>query len=175
MSRLAVPLLALAGALSLLSCSSPRSEASVAASRAAFERLTSLQGEWVGEGLPDVPGPMTVTYRLTGGGSAIIETLFPGTPTEMVTLYTLEGGQLMLTHYCSMGNQPRMRAETMQGDVLVFRYAGGANIDPWRDDHMHDARFEFVSENELLAEWTGWSGGRPAPEHVARVRFTRKS
>jgi hypothetical protein len=177
-------MLALACALSPLSCSTPKTAkatktvkpaASAAAAKAGFERLATLQGDWVGEGPADVPGPMTVNYKLTGGGSALVETLFAGTPEEMVSIYTVEDGELVLTHYCMLGNQPRMRAEPLQGDVLSFHFVGGANIDPTRDEHMHDARFEFVSKDELITQWTGWSDGHPDTEHVARLHFTRKS
>ena len=167
-----------------LSCAAPDggpatgsagSAGSAAAAQAGFERMAALEGEWTGEGPADAPGPMTVTYELTGGGSALVETLFANSPGEMVTIYTIEEGALMLTHYCALGNQPRMRADPLQGDVLVFRFAGGANIDPARDDHMHDARYEFVAQDELLIEFTGWTGGRPDSAHQARVHLKRKS
>jgi len=178
MPRRAAVLVALACSLAV-SCSAPGGHAadptSAATAQAGFERMKALEGEWTGEGPADASGPMTVTYELTGGGSALVETLFADTPGEMVTIYTIEDGDLMLTHYCSLGNQPRMRAEPLQGDVLVFRFAGGANIDPARDDHMHDARYEFVAQDELLIEFTGWSGGRPDTGHQARVRLTRKA
>ena len=186
MKHLVLSWAGLALPLVLTACSAPgssadewpaaeSSSAATAAAQAGFRRLAALEGDWVGEGPADGPGPMTVSYRLTGGGSALVETLFAGTADEMITIYTVEGGDLMLTHYCSFGNQPRMRAAPMQGDVLDFRFAGGANLDPQRDDHMHDARYEFVSDDELLIEWTGWSGGRADTEHQARVRLTRKT
>jgi hypothetical protein len=175
MVRLSVLMLASTCALPALSCSSSRTAAPNPAAKAGFERLAALEGEWTGEGPADAPGPMTVTYELTGGGSALIETLFAGTPTEMVTVYTVEDGALMLTHYCMLGNQPRMKAGPMQGNVLEFHFAGGANIDPAKDDHMHDARIEFVAPDEIVTEWTGWTAGKPASDHRARVNLKRKS
>lgn len=174
MTRPAALLVALACALSPLSCSSPQTAASAAAAKLGFERLAALEGDWVGAGPPDTPGPMTVNYRVTGGGSAVVETLFVGTPDEMVTVFAVEDGELVLTHYCSLGNQPRMRAQPMQGDVLDFHFIGGANIDPAIDMHLHDARFEFVSNDELITQWTGWSGGRPDAEHAASLHFRRR-
>jgi len=189
MTRLAAGLLALACALSPLSCCAlgrggdaaepapapgAASAGSADVARAGFARLAALQGDWVGEGPADVPGAMTVSYRLTGGGSALVETLFPGTPEEMVTVYAVEDGQLVLTHYCKLGNQPRMRAGPMHGNVLEFHFIGGANIDPARDQHMHDARFEFVSNEELITQWTGWNGGQPDAALAPRLHFTRK-
>lgn len=117
---------------------------------------------------------MAVTYRLTGGGSAVIETLFAGTPEEMVTVYHRDGSDLVLTHDCAGGNQPRMRARTIEGNTLAFEFEGGTNVDPGKDDHMHSGRLEFVSADEIRAEWQGWSGGRPDPAHLARFHLTRK-
>ena len=105
MTRLLVLVLLVLFWLSSLSCSSTEpptrrtaSPAAAAAAKEGFERMAALQGDWVGDGPPDVPGEMTVNYKLTGGGSTLVETLFAGKPQEMVTVYTVEDGQLMLTH-----------------------------------------------------------------------------
>jgi hypothetical protein len=182
MTRFLVLVLLLLFWLSSLSCSSDDhavkrtpSPAAAAAAKAGFDRMVALQGDWVGDGPPDVPGEMTVNYKLTGGGSTLVETLFAGKPQEMVTVYTVEDGQLMLTHYCMLGNQPRMRAEPLDDNVLAFHFVGGANIDPQQDPHMHDAVFEFVSDDELVTQWTGWSGGAADPQHGPKLHFKRKS
>ena len=132
---------------------------------AAFERLKALEGTWAGKaGEPDGDKiDATVTYRVTSGGKAVMETLFPGTPHEMVTMYTLDRGTLVLTHYCTMGNQPHMRARRGGSpDELVFDFAGGANIDPRRDDHMHDLRLVFVDADHIRGAWRSWSRGKPS-------------
>jgi hypothetical protein len=78
-------------------------------SKAAFEKLKGLAGEWRGaEGEKDKRYPATVTYRTTSGGSAVVETIFPGSDQEMVTLYHLEGDKPVLTHYCMLANPPKM-------------------------------------------------------------------
>src|SRR5215831_17550034 len=72
-----------------------------------FAKLKALVGNWTMAG---GDGSVAVNYRLTGGGSALIETLFPGQDHEMMTVYTIDKGDVVLTHYCTMGNQPRMKA-----------------------------------------------------------------
>ncbi len=132
---------------------------------AAFERLKALEGTWVGKaGESDGEKiDATVIYRVTSGGKAVMETLFPGTSHEMVTMYTLDRGTLVLTHYCTMGNQPHMRARKGGSpDELFFDFAGGANIDPRKDAHMHDLRLVFVDADHIRGEWRSWSGGRPS-------------
>jgi hypothetical protein len=131
---------------------------------AAFARLKALEGTWVGRA-GEAGGETidaTASYRVTSGGSAVMETLFPGTPHEMVTMYTLDRGVVVLTHYCTMGNQPRMRARRGGSpDELVFDFAGGANIDPKRDGHMHDLRLVFVGTDHIRGEWRSWKDGKP--------------
>jgi hypothetical protein len=140
-----------------------------------FDRLKGLAGDWIdASGAFGMQGKVAVTYRVTGGGSAVVETLFAGMPHEMVTVYHKDGSDLVLTHYCAGGNQPRMRARTTDGSTLAFEFDGGTNLDPAKDDHMHAGRLEFVSGDEIRAEWQGWSGGRPDPAHLARFHLTRR-
>lgn len=142
----------------------------------ALERMRALAGDWVDAdgnlGVP--PGTVVASYRVTGNGSAVVETLFPGSPHEMMTVYHVDGTDLVLTHYCAVGNQPRMRAKTLDGNVLEFAFDGGTNFDPAKDMHMHDARIELVGPAELRGEWRSWEGGKPA-EHVARFHVVRKA
>ncbi len=135
---------------------------------AAFERLKSLDGEWTGEAMHGGDKmPVTVRYHVTADGSAVFETLFAGTPHEMVTVYTMDRGRLVLTHYCAAHNQPRMRARDGSGaDRITFDFAGGANFDPKKDNHMHDAALAFADGDHLHAEWTSWDKGKPAGKAV---------
>ena len=141
----------------------------------AFDRLTALAGDWVDlEGTFGTKGEVAVLYRLTGNGSAVVETLFPGKPHEMVTVYHKDGNDLVLTHYCASGNQPRMRAKTVSGNVLAFNFDGGTNLDPAKDSHMHASRMEFLSTDEIRGEWTGWDKGKPS-DHVVEYHLQRKT
>jgi len=141
----------------------------------AFDRFKALTGEWIDvEGAAGPKDAVLATYRLTGGGSAVVETLFPGTQHEMTTIYHRDGNDMVLTHYCAGGNQPRMRARTVNGNTVVFEFDGGTNFDPARDSHMHNATIEFLSKDEIRAEWRSWDKGQPAP-HNPRFRLRRKN
>ena len=129
----------------------------------ALDPLKKLAGEWVGKAGPSGGQMMdaTVTYRVTANGSAVMETLFPGASEEMVTMYTVDKGGLVLTHYCAAGNQPRMMArKSAAANELVFDFAGGANINPARDQFMHNAKLVFVDDDRLRSEWTDWKNGK---------------
>lgn len=129
----------------------------------AFERFKALAGEWVAaeDGEMTKKGDLVARYVVTAASTAVVETMFPGTPHEMVTVYTPEGPDIVLTHYCVMGNQPRMRATHPSGPRVEFAFDGGTNVARASDRHMHSARVEFVGENELRSEWTEHAAGTP--------------
>jgi hypothetical protein len=145
----------------LASCASTGSPpAPVPGALEQFERLKRLEGDWValaGEG--DAPAGTRVSYRVTSGGTALVETVFCGSPHEMSTVYYLDHGALALVHYC-LGNQPRMLARASEAaDVVQFDFAGGANIGP-KTSHMHAAEIRFTSEARIDTRWTHWKDGR---------------
>ena len=70
--------------------------------------IKKLEGEWKVTGGDEHHGKEgKVTYKVTAAGSTLMETQFPGTGHEMVTMYHLDGDELKATHYCAAGNQPR--------------------------------------------------------------------
>ena len=138
-----------------------------------FEKLKALEGEWIDvDGVFGQKGKIAVTYKVTGGGHTVVETFPLGTPQEMVTVYHLEGGKVVLTHFCSGNNQPRMASSGLQGNLLAFDFAGGANIEPNTTSHMHSATIEFLSSDEIKATWQNWRAGKP--DHAASFRVVRK-
>jgi hypothetical protein len=136
--------------------------------QANFERLKKLVGEWEVVNPKDEAskGKVALQYRLTAGGSAVIETIFPGSDMEMVSVYHRDGDQLVLTHYCCAGNQPRMRAKIGDNkDELIFEFTGGSNLDPAKDGHIHNGRIRFVDADHLQSEWEFYADGKAAHKH----------
>lgn len=141
---------------------------------AAFDRLKALAGDWIDlDGAFGMKGKVAVTYRITGGGSTVIETLFAGAPHEMTTVYHKDGRHVVLTHYCAAGNQPRMRATTTDGRTLAFDFDGGTNLDPAQDGHMHSGTIEFLDADRIRATWIGWNKGKPS-DHSPVFNLERK-
>src|SRR5690349_7062215 len=105
---------------------------------AGLEKLKKLAGTWVAADKDGKPTDQVMSViKVTAGGSAVHETLFPGQPQEMISIYTAEGPDLILTHYCVLGNQPRMKADAASpSNRIVFRFVGGTNLDPAKDRHM---------------------------------------
>ena len=151
----------------LCSDEADRGKSPVTASEA-FARLKSLVGTWNN----DVSSTehkkhdtaSNVVYRLTGADSALVETDFPDSNHEMVSVYHLDGDELRMTHYCAAGNQPRLRLDHANSTPshLVFVFDGGSNLDPARDMHIHGMTLTFEKNGEVKAAWEGYAGGKPA-------------
>jgi hypothetical protein len=137
-------------------------------SNSRFERLKGLVGDWqiANPSQPTQQGKTAARYHLTAGGSALVETVFPGEEMEMVTVYHRDGDQILLTHYCHIGNQPRMRTVASDvSDELTFEFAGGTNLNPAEDTHMHSTLFRFVDSDHLHSEWQLYQKGKAAEKY----------
>jgi len=146
-----------------------------AAKNAGFEKIKALAGEW--EVTPiDAKGEMhggAVSYKVTAGGSAVLETLFAGTPHEMLTTYYLDGEDLALTHYCMLHNRPHMRAERQASqDKLVFKCKEGDKIES--EDHMHQVTFTFIDGDHFKTEWVMYKGGKQDSAHSFDLKRKQK-
>jgi hypothetical protein len=135
-----------------------------------FDKIKGLAGDWTMSG---GDGSTAVTYRVTAGGSAVVETLFPGAPHEMVTVYTVDKGDVVLTHYCAEGNQPHMKA-VRGGDAnaIDFKFDGGGNMKSSKDGHMHEATFAFKDADHVESSWLYYKDGKAGEKKV--FSFVRK-
>lgn len=129
---------------------------------AELELLKSLVGTWKGM-MPMGEGgeaqEITVEYRVTAGGSAIVERFNPNTPMEMVTVYhDSKDGKVMLTHYCMLGNQPQMDLVESAEDVLTFSLRDGSVTA--ESPHMHSVSMA-IDGDTLTQSWVMWAGGEP--------------
>lgn len=139
-----------------------------------FARIRGLAGTWSATETSMLKDP--VRYHVIGNGSAVLETLFPGTPHEMATVYHMDGGALVATHYCAAGNQPRYRAEpTSDPNQVRWAFVSLSNGDPSKDMHMHEGLTTFAASDRLHQQWQGWSEGRADPEHLAVIDLVRSN
>ncbi len=143
---------------------------------ARLERFKQLAGDWVGKhaGSGELEGKeVKINYKVTGNGSAVVETIMPGTDHEMVTVIHKDGDDLVLTHYCALGNQPHMKADARgDGDKIAFKFTGASNLKSEKDPHMHTATFTFVDKDTLKAEWTLYEEGKE--KHTVVFELKRK-
>ena len=133
----------------------------------AFDRLSSLKGEWKGE----IKGiDTTLIYTVTANSSALMEQCRPGKGPEMITMFTGDGDHLIATHYCSAKNQPQMAtpAITDAQRPLAFslvRVTGLKSADDWHTVIQED-------NDHLTQEWSYQFKGKTGKDtfHFARVQ-----
>ena len=137
---------------------------------AAFASIKKLQGDWRGPAMMKGMPKARSVFRVTAGGSAVEETIFPGTKMEMFSVYHMDKGSLLMTHYCMLGNQPRMKLNAAKSTAteLVFDFDGGTNLNPRRDTHMHSLRMTLPTASKtgpqkLQASGTSMEGGKEKP------------
>ncbi|MEQ1862425.1 MAG: hypothetical protein ABMA13_21105 [Chthoniobacteraceae bacterium] len=138
---------------------------------AAFAKLKTLKGTWDGPEMPGM-GKLRTTYRTIAAGSAVIETCFAGTKNEMVSLYTLNSrGRLVMTHYCTLGNQPHCTLDTKRSTdtTLVFKFDGGENIKTTAM-HMRGMTLEFAGANKIVCGCESFKDGKSAGAHSSTLR-----
>lgn len=170
-----IPVLLLAIGCHSSGSHAPRTSMSAAKAAATFEKIKALEGDWKGKG--DVGGKtmdVSTTFAVTAAGTAVVESLFKGTPHEMVTVYHMDGDRLRLTHYCAAGNQPTMVADaTDRPDTVEFDFDGASNLASIKHMHMHDARIHFIDGDTIEAWWNAWNEGKH--DHTAHIKLTRVS
>jgi hypothetical protein len=138
----------------------------------AFERMKTLVGSWKGtvnEGGAQLQ--RKARFKMISDDSALAHWLDEDAPHEMLTMFHMDGDQLMATHYCAAHNQPRM-VLVSGGDPnrLVFKFKDGTNIQP-DAGHMQQVAFVFDVPNHHIEEWTYLLNGK---EDTTRFDFKRQ-
>ena len=125
-----------------------------AAKHPAFDRMKTLEGAW--EGKTQEGKSVSIEYRVISDGSAVMEHLTPAGMSPMVTIYYPDGDRLMMTHYCSAHNQPRMRAKPAAGEIksLTFEFVDATNLASPDAGHMNALVLTFDGADHLTQEWT---------------------
>ena len=138
---------------------------------AAFARLKSLVGEWEAN---TSSGKAHLSYELVSGDTALLERESSDAMPSMVTLYSVDGGRLLLTHYCMVGNQPRMQAKAFDpaSGELQFQFLDATNLSSPSAGHMHNAKIRIVDNSHMISEWQFYENGKPKfNEHAEYTRL----
>jgi len=127
---------------------------------AAFAKLKGLVGNWEAG---SQRGKVSSSYELISNGTALVEHIRVPGEEEMLTVYHLDGNRLVLTHYCTAGNQPHMQAEAYDpsANQLVFNFVSGGNLGDLNKGHMHHVVLQFLSADAFSSKWTFQENGKP--------------
>ena len=137
-----------------------------------FDKMKSLVGTWKGKN--DEGKPVTISYKLVSNESSLMETIdVPEHSDDMITMYHLNGRKLMMTHYCSAGNQPRMQVKSpsLADNTLTFSYMDATNLASKNDAHMSKLVVTFKDADHFAQDWT-MSENRKEVHH-AKFDFER--
>ena len=152
-------------------------KATPAQQAALFDRVKTLQGTWVGK---DDKGQEHVasTFTVSSAGSIVREVMLPGSDHEMTNVYHMDGPTLVMTHYCAMGNQPRMRASIQPPSreiidplaapggypyVIDLKFDSVTNLHDSGEPYMGGMKLVFVDADHVKTDWTSYQDGKAQP------------
>jgi hypothetical protein len=140
--------------------------------RAVFAQLQTLVGEW--EGKTEAGRLLKISYRLTANNTVLIETWTLGPQRESLTLYHMDNESLIATHYCPIGNQPRLRLkEGGSASRFIFEFVSATNLAKPETAHQHQFEIEILQPNSVARSETYMENGKPGTERVVYSRISR--
>jgi hypothetical protein len=129
-----------------------------------FDQLKMLAGSWDGKSSDGMP--LNVTFEDTAGGSALLSQIHGHGADNMISMIHLDANRLVLTHYCSIGNQPRMAATASpDGKTITFDFFDATNLASPDAGHMQRVVIAIVDANHHTEEWTFVDHGKQTKEY----------
>ena len=140
-----------------------------------WEKLKTLVGEWKGtySGADAAGmGEVRLSYKLVSNGTSLMETMESGHDTSMITMYYPEGNRILATHYCSIGNQPRLASAglTGNGKILRFSFVDATNVSGPDAELMQGLVVTFQDADHFSQAWTSRLKGK---DQVGTFTYTR--
>jgi hypothetical protein len=143
-----------AGRDTIVTAASPDQE------RALLGQVKALEGKWEMVGDDGKP-QLATTYQVSSGGNVVREVMFPGASHEMTNVYHMDGSDLVMTHYCAVGNQPRMRAARKSGNTIHFTFDSVTNHTSRSQTCMREMSLEVVDNDHIVQRWKSYQDGKP--------------
>jgi hypothetical protein len=124
------------------------------AAQKSFDQLRSLTGSWEGTSAQGMP--LQVTFRDTAAGSALMSEIHGHGPEDMISMIHMDGpNRLVMTHYCTSGNQPRMAASASpDGKSVTFEFFDATNLGTPDAGHMQRVVITTLDANHHTEQWT---------------------
>ena len=135
----------------------------------ALEEFKSLAGEW--EGKDSHGANVHVSYDVLPSG-VVMERLQPEGAPGMVTMYSLDGDHIVAFHFCSQGNQPVLRTDTLAAatgkyDFIIERAYGLRTSGELR---MVEFLVTISDRDHLTQVWTNLHEGKRSSNTIALAR-----
>ena len=119
----------------------------------AFEAIKETVGIWRPADNPD--SSLRIRFSLTAAGTVLVEEWTRNGQPHSLTLYHRDGADLIATHYCPQGNQPRL-AMLPQADRSVIRFAFKdiTDLDVAEEAHAVALVFDMSDDDVLVRQET---------------------
>ncbi len=110
----------------------------------AYDTMKSLQGTWsihsTGKGLPIV-----MTYNTESKESVVTEQFG-----KELSVFYRDGRDLLMTHFCNIGNQPRLRLKSGSNpNIFKFEMFDITNLSDPNAAHVQRIVYEFINDRRL--------------------------
>lgn len=129
---------------------------------ACYDQIKTLAGDW--QSKTSEGKAVKASYRVVSSGAVVEETLDTGDGDNMITMYRVENGVLVMDHYCSMNNVPHMRASRASNAKKIdFAMISASNMKHPTDVHMHNLSMEFDGTDHFSETWSLHEKGRVLP------------
>ena len=117
-----------------------------------FARFKTLEGEWK---IAEPARTTSVSFEVIANGSALVEKWIMSPTRTSMTVYSMDGDRLLVTHYCPQGNAPRLVYErTREDGMYYFEFLDGQNLQDAEGSHQHTFWIRFDSENSFTRSET---------------------
>lgn len=123
--------------------------------QAIFDSMKTLAGTYYELGEPD--SLAQVDYRLISRGSALTETWFMPSGKEELTVFHMDNGVLVATHYCAAGIQSTMQlVGKSPEDIYQFRLRSATNLPSAEASHNSGFGYRFTDNQQVFRNeiWT---------------------
>jgi len=130
----------------------------------AFTAIKNMPSTWE-QKMPDGK-TLQVNFKVVSGGSAVMSEILGMGKEDMISVFNMDGpNRLLLTHYCSAGNQPRMQASVSpDGKTITFNFVDATNLATPDAGHMQSMVLTLLDENHHTEEWTFNDHGKEMKE-----------
>jgi hypothetical protein len=155
----------------LLSTAPSSLVATQSTSNPGLDTLKSLAGDWT---TTDASGEaFTSTFRVISNGTALEETVNSAHDKQMISIYNADGQRVSMSHFCSMGNQPRLEtpAERPNANEFAFSFVSATNLADPNAQHMHRMLIAIEDADHFTETWTIRINGK---DSTREFHYTRK-
>lgn len=134
-----------------------------------FEDIKALTGRWsVLES-----ERLQISFEPTANNTVVIERWETASGLHSMTVYHMDGPDLIATHYCPQGNQPRLVANEIKGSGRIsFVFRDATDLDS-TEEFQHELQFEMRKDGKVLRSenyWTAKGVGPKSAYTLSRLR-----